>query len=76
MTSTGDGVQRTTDLTETSMDARPSCDFCRGVSEAFYDGKTIHGPWGFMCEQHFQNYGIGLGTGRGQRLNVKDERDD
>ena len=42
------------------------CDFCKTV--AHYDGKTKMGPWAYMCEEHFQMYGIGLGPGRGQRL--------
>ena len=35
---------------------------------AAYDGKTTMGPWANMCEDCFQDYGIGLGTGLGQRL--------
>jgi hypothetical protein len=42
------------------------CDFCK--AEAQYDGKTKMGPWAYMCETHFQMYGIGLGPGRGQKL--------
>jgi hypothetical protein len=51
----------------------PDCDICKyeehkdGVPAA-YDGKTVHGPWGYMCEKHFGSHGIGLGTGKGQRL--------
>lgn len=36
--------------------------------EAAYDGKTVHGPWAYMCARCFIDHGIGLGTGRGQRL--------
>lgn len=54
------------DLTQTTVAPLPRCDFCGG--EASYDGTTIHGPWAYMCERHFQSFGIGLGTGRGQRL--------
>ena len=55
----------------------PRCDFqtedgvyglCRDDGEAHYDGKTTHGPWANMCEKHFEAYGVGLGTGRGQKL--------
>jgi len=49
----------------------PVCDICKieGCSEpAEYDGKTIYGPWANMCEEHFRLHGVGLGTGRGQRL--------
>jgi hypothetical protein len=45
------------------------CDFCRPTKTvAKYDAKSSMGPWGFMCERHFKQHGIGLGTGRGQKL--------
>lgn len=47
------------------------CDEClrRGKSTpAVYDAKTVHGPWGYLCEEDFKLIGIGLGTGLGQRL--------
>jgi hypothetical protein len=31
------------------------------------------GPWAFMCEIDFMDYGMGLGTGYGQRL-IKAEK--
>ena len=49
----------------------PLCDLCMledKKGQAQYDGKTIHGPWAYMCEEHFKIYGVGLGLGRGQRL--------
>lgn len=52
----------------------PDCDLCQLIvgprSPAAYDGKTTlgHGPWAYMCEEHFRDFGVGLGTGRGQRL--------
>ena len=49
------------------------CDFCNMLGlkvEANYDGKTVDGPWAYMCNEHFAARGIGLGTGRGQRLIV------
>jgi len=52
----------------------PPCDFCveEGVDRpAHYDAATKMGPWANMCEEHFRQYGIGLGTGRGQRLVLK-----
>jgi len=45
----------------------PVCDICHNVP-AVYDGKTIAGPWAYMCEGCFKGYGLGLGVGRGQRL--------
>lgn len=53
--------------------APENCDFCKTDGkevEAKYDGKTVHGPWAYMCEEHFGAMGVGLGTGRGQRLIV------
>jgi hypothetical protein len=53
----------------------PDCNFVHGTREpepALYDGATIHGPWAFMCEEHFRLYGLGLGMGKGQRLTVRD----
>lgn len=37
---------------------------------AEYDGKTKQGPWANMCASCFEAHGVGLGTGRGQRLVV------
>lgn len=44
------------------------CDFC--LRKAMYDGKTRFGPWAYMCQMCFQDNGVGLGTGQGQRLIV------
>lgn len=47
----------------------PACDFPHKLrTAAAYDGKTTDGPWAYMCEEHFQARGVGLGLGRGQRL--------
>jgi len=54
------------DGTEVYVEKLPKCDFCD--KPALYDGKTIMGPWAHMCEEHFKQYGVGLGTGRGQKL--------
>lgn len=50
------------------------CDFCmeRGqITEASYDAKTFMGPWANMCEMDFNEFGVGLGLGRGQKLLVQ-----
>jgi hypothetical protein len=31
------------------------CDFCN--QPAKYDGKTLLGPWGYMCQKHFDMVG-------------------
>lgn len=64
--------------------ALPVCDLCIHIdgktigaaSVAEYDGKTVNGPWANMCTAHFTRYGLGLGTGRGQRLLLKGSSND
>ena len=46
----------------------PNCDLCIKPVDACYDGKTIMGPWAYMCKGHFATHGIGLGPGKGQKL--------
>lgn len=59
------------------MDRLPYCDFCLDskveAELAKFDGRTNRGPWANMCEEHFRQYGVGLGTGKGQRLILKEE---
>ena len=56
---------------------RPTCPFCEHEGEpgvlARYDGR-IRGitSWAYMCTVHFEEYGVGLGTGKGQRLIFQD----
>lgn len=39
--------------------------------KAAYDAKTLHGPWAYVCEDHFHTDTSGqLGTGKGQKLYV------
>ena len=55
------------DWTKAEMARIPSCDFC--YADACYDGKTTAGPWAYMCETHWEKYGLGrIGLGFGQRL--------
>jgi hypothetical protein len=51
----------------TTLREKVKCDFC-GLT-ANYDGKTILGPWSYMCKRCFINEGMGLGIGRGQEIN-------
>lgn len=55
------------DLTEAHVAKIPPCDI-ECTEPAAYDGKTVDGPWAYMCETHFRLLGVGLGTGKGQRL--------
>lgn len=48
------------------------CDMCgdplrADVGTAMYDARTRGGPWGCLCRSCFDSYGVGLGTGLGQR---------
>ena len=54
---------------EVEVEKLPACDFCGRTAR--YDGKTIQGPWAYMCATHFEIYGIGLGLGKGQKLILK-----
>ncbi|MBT0774168.1 hypothetical protein KIH74_34805 [Kineosporia sp. J2-2] len=59
---------------ETYIPAPVSCDIHRiehGEHRiAQYDAKTRQGPWANLCPDCFAEHGIGLGTGKGQRLVV------
>jgi len=54
--------------TEVEVDFLPRCDFGTHAHAAVYDAKTEKGPWAYMCQTHFERFGIGLGLGKGQRL--------
>ena len=55
--------------TQVEVSSLPKCDFC--LADAKYDAKTTLGPWANMCETHFRQFGMGLGTGKGQKLILK-----
>lgn len=50
------------------------CDICAN-EPAKIDGKTIVGPWAFMCEMCHRFYGIGTGDGKGQEIMIRTEQD-
>lgn len=59
----------------------PDCDLCKSrhalveyylVKPAGYDARTIIGSWAYLCEEHFKEFGIGLGLGKGQRLVLRE----
>lgn len=59
------------DQTTVIMSSIPLCDICKSENitiPAAYDGKTKYGPWAYMCEEDFQVFGVGLGTGKGQKF--------
>lgn len=50
-----------------STDLPLRCDVCNSETPLeYFDAATRMGPWANMCRVCFSNYGIGLGTGRGQ----------
>ena len=55
------------------MGSKPEkCDLCgKKFEEIFIDGKTEMGPWGLLCGVCHYMYGVGLGTGRGQKYDLK-----
>ncbi len=53
-----------------------TCNICdEPIQNVFYDGQTIRGPWADMCEIDFWAYGVGLGTGLGQKYVRVDDSD-
>jgi len=66
----------------TIVDTIPNCNFMHiaGTTLARYDG-ALHTPnqatgrWSYMCEAHFTQFGVGLGTGIGQKLILRDSEE-
>jgi hypothetical protein len=58
--------------TEVTLASIPDCDLNPTHGPAAYDGATRMGPWAYMCRGCFKDYGLGLGTGVGQKLNLLD----
>ncbi len=56
------------------MGTRPSsCDICSGsITKVFIDGRTKMGPWGILCPRCHKSHGCGLGTGKGQKYELKE----
>jgi hypothetical protein len=48
-------------------------DFGKTIYDIFIDGKTARGPWAFMTPLSFQFFGIGLGTGLGQKYKKQND---
>jgi ribosomal protein L37AE/L43A len=42
------------------------CQFCE--KKAKYDARTKMGSWAFLCQSCFDKYGVGIGLGKGQKL--------
>lgn len=51
-----------------------TCDICHTdlpTKVYFVDGRTKRGPWALMCPACHHRYGVGLGTGFGQKYDSK-----
>ena len=46
----------------------PLCDLCGNT--AHFNARTVTGPWAYLCDLCFGEYGVGLGVGMGQMLEV------
>ena len=47
------------------------CDVCQEEGcMVIFDAKTIHGPWGWLCQSCFDTIGVGLGIGSGQEYHI------
>ncbi len=56
----------------------PNCELCeeaKKAKKAVYDARTRIGPWAYLCQSHFDRYGIGLGLGYGQVLILQEEEE-
>lgn len=62
------------------VESLPYCDICNEmrvseghvtIERAIYDAKSIYGSWAYMCQKHFDQIGVGLGLGKGQKLVLK-----
>jgi hypothetical protein len=53
-----------------------NCDMCSAslsadVVEYFVDCKIKQGPWALLCPHCFEQYGVGLGLGLGQKYDAE-----
>ena len=48
-----------------------TCDLChKPLQIQFVEGKSCYGPWGIFCAVCHSRFGVGLGTGKGQRYDL------
>lgn len=58
-------------MKEVTLTKKVKCQVCKERTAKF-DGKTINGPWAYMCIDCFIDLGVGLGTGKGQAIKYTD----
>lgn len=50
----------------------PDCQICKKpTTDVFVDGKTVNGPWAYMCVSCHKVHGRGFGLGKGQKYQKK-----
>ena len=57
----------TNNHTVTTVAAIPNCNICH-EADAAVDGRTVFGLRAYMCHGCFQQYSVGFGLGKGQKL--------
>lgn len=60
--------------TYVEVDVLPSCDLCSDMGvdrKAQFDASMKDGRWAFLCLEHMQERGTGVGLGRGQELKLR-----
>jgi hypothetical protein len=63
-------------VTKTFINPPKYCDVCKNeLKEVFFDAKTKFGPWANMCNDCFNEFGVGIGIGKGQKYQVTKEQD-
>jgi len=51
-----------------ASNAPKNCDLCNSfITDCFIDGRTSLGGWANMCPKCHKKFGVGLGTGKGQK---------
>ena len=54
--------------------APETCDVCnKPLDKMMYDCLTRFGGWANLCQSCFNRYGLGLGTGKGQRYSQQED---
>nr|APG79819.1 hypothetical protein [uncultured bacterium] len=62
------------DVRTVRLTNKVKCDYCSKIAE--YDSRTGIGAWAYLCREHFEKYGIGLGLGKGQKIIYAEQKTD
>lgn len=52
---------------------REKDDFEQPITDTFFDGKTVMGPWATMSPTSWRKYGCGTGLGHGQKYQKQED---